>query len=706
MRQLIQNLKDGSTTLVEAPTPGTVDGHILIDTSISLISTGTERMLVNFGKSSLIAKARSQPEKVMQVIEKVKTEGVFTTFDAVRSKLELPIPLGYCNVGRVRVSKAKGFSSEDRVVSNGPHADVVSVPKHLAARIPLNVSDEEASFTVVASIGLQGLRLAKPTLGEMFVVTGVGLIGLLTVQLLRAHGCSVLAIDFDSKKLELARSFGAEICNPKDGQDPIAASLKFSRGRGVDGVIVTAATKSDEPITHAAKMCRTRGRIILVGVAGLNLKRSDFYEKELSFQVSCSYGPGRYDPVYESGGVDYPIGYVRWTEQRNFEAVLDMMASKTIDVSPLISHRVPFFESPKAYDILSTDNNALGILLEYPHKAEKRHQDHIALKTTAISQCREVTVGIIGAGNYASRFLIPAFKNSGAKLHTIASTGGLSAALHGRKQGFSFATSNIEQIISNKEINAVGIATRHDSHAQLTIDALNGGKHVFVEKPLALNLGELERIQKAFAKSDRCLMVGFNRRFSPHIKIMKKLLESNLAPKSFIMLMNSGYIPSEHWTHDPKIGGGRIIGEACHHIDLMRFLAGHPICSLQARRMGHSDGESLVDDKASITLGFEDGSFGTIHYFSNGGPSFPKERIEVFAGGGNLILNNFLKLEGYNWPGFRKKNLWRQDKGQSNCVKAFLHAIEKGDETPIPPAELFEVAKTAIDVAAILQNQK
>ena len=370
MRQLIQDLANGTTSLVEAPIPKIGEGHLLVDTTVSLISTGTEKMLVNFGRSGLVSKVRAQPDKVVQVIEKAKTDGILATAKAVRSKLAQPIPLGYCNVGLVRETKVNGFYKGDRVASNGPHADVVSVPKNLCARIPDNVSDEAASFTVVASIGLQGVRLSKPEIGERFVVIGVGLIGLLTVQILLAHGCRVLAIDFDTKKLELARSFGAEVCNLKDAQDPIASSLLFSGGHGVDGVIITASTHSNEPIIQAAQMCRKRGRIVLVGVTGLELNRSDFYEKEISFQVSCSYGPGRYDPFYEKNGIDYPIGFVRWTEQRNFEAVLDMMSMGLINVEPLISHRFPFLDSPSAYDFLSGDDLALGILLKYEHGLE------------------------------------------------------------------------------------------------------------------------------------------------------------------------------------------------------------------------------------------------------------------------------------------------------------------------------------------------
>ncbi len=705
MKQILQNLSSGESELVEAPVPQLRRGGMLIDTTISLISSGTERMLVDFGKSGLIAKARSQPDKVKQVLDKVATDGLLTTIDAVQAKLGQPLPLGYCNVGVVSASAAEGFQEGDRVISNGPHADVVCVPKNLCAKIPASVSDEAAAFTVVASIGLQGIRLAKPTLGEAFVVTGVGLIGLLTVQMLRAQGCRVLAIDFDAAKLELAREFGAETCNPGAGEDPVAAGMAFSRGVGVDGVIVTASTKSTDPITQAAQMCRKRGRIILVGVTGLQLNRADFYEKELSFQVSCSYGPGRYDPDYEDRGNDYPIGFVRWTEQRNFEAVLDMLDSGALKVDQLISHRVPFEDAPRAYDLLTTDKTALGIMLTYDHPVEARHIDKVNLGSASSESTGKAVVGFVGAGNYASRVLIPAFKRAGAVLQSISSAGGANAVLHGRQLGFAEATSDTDALLADGAINTVAIVTRHNSHAHFTCQALRAGKNVFVEKPLALTYEELADVQAAHAESGRQLMVGFNRRFAPHVQTMKGLLDKVHAPKSFVMVMNAGAIPADHWTQDPEVGGGRIIGEACHYIDLMRFLAGSSITSVQARRMGDSDAENVTEDKAAIILGFEDGSFGTIHYLANGGSSFAKERIEVFAGDGTLQLDNFLTLRGFNWNGFKKDKLWRQDKGQDACSAAFLRAVEEGAPAPIPAGELFEVAKVSIDVAELLRHQ-
>jgi predicted dehydrogenase/threonine dehydrogenase-like Zn-dependent dehydrogenase len=668
-------------------------------------------MLVDFGKASVLDKARQQPDKVKMVLEKIQTDGLMTTVEAVRSKLAQPLPLGYCNVGIVTEVGAdvQGFKVGDRVVSNGPHADVVKVPKNLCARIPDEVDNESASFVVVSTIGLQGIRLAQPTLGESFVVTGVGLIGLLTVQLLRAHGCRVLAIDFDESKLKLAREFGAFTCNPGKGEDPVVAGIAFSRGQGVDGVIIAASSKSNDPVMQAARMCRKRGRIVLVGVTGLELNRADFYEKELSFQVSCSYGPGRYDPGYEEKGQDYPLGFVRWTEQRNFEAVLDMLASGQLDVRPLITHRFAFEDATKAYQVLTEDKSGLGILLQYTSPLPMRAVRSVMLTSGAKFEERRPVLGFVGAGNYASRMLIPAFKAAGAQFHTIVTAGGINGVIHGERAGFAEASTDVAGMLENAAINTVAIVTRHDSHAHFVVQALKAGKNVFVEKPLAIHLNELADVKAAYAEAHLSgrgpqLMVGFNRRFSPQVQKMKALLEAIKEPKSFIMTMNAGAIPANHWTQDNAVGGGRIIGEACHFIDLMRFLAGSPVVSIQARRMGDTPGVPVTEDKASITLGFADGSFGTILYLANGATSFPKERVEVFAAGRVLQLDNFRRLNGYGWPGFSKLNLWKQDKGQNACAAAFLLAVEKG-VAAIPPEEIFEVARLTIEVAELLRRQ-
>lgn len=699
MKQLLQSLKDGSTTVADLPAPRCGSGHVLVQTSISLVSAGTERMLVEFGKGNLIQKARSQPEKVKQVLAKARTDGVAATLDAVRSKLDQPLTLGYCNVGRVIESRATGFAPGDRVASNGKHASIVSVPSNLCARIPDAVSDEDASFMVLAAIGLQGIRLAKPTLGECVVVIGLGLIGLLTIQMLRAQGCRVLGIDFDSARLDLARRFGAETVNPGVGEDVLARAATFSRGAGVDAVIITASTNSNEPVSQAARMCRKRGRIVLVGVVGLELSRADFYEKELTFQVSCSYGPGRYDPAYEEGGQDYPIGFVRWTEQRNFEAVLDLMAAGALNVTPLITHRFAIDDGAQAMALLTSSEPSMGILLAYPQTDPKAPPERrVVLGRTP--RAGKGVVGFLGAGNYAGRVLIPAFKAAGASLHSIVSGGGVNAVHFGKKYGFALAATEVGAVLDNPEIDTVVIATRHNAHAEQVLAALRAGKHVFCEKPLCLTLDELAEIEaEAMQRTDQHLMVGFNRRFAPQVVRMKALLAPIDSPKNIVITVNAGDISPDHWTQDPAVGGGRIIGEACHFIDLARHLVSHPITGQKAVALGRHPSLSVSEDKVSLTLQFADGSVATILYLANGDKGFPKERIEVFTAGRVLQLDNFLKLRGWGWPGFTKMNLWRQDKGQSACAAAFCALVTRGGSAAIPINQIIEVTRCTIEAA-------
>jgi len=710
MKQILQNLSNGITSLADVPCPKGQKGSLLISSSKTLVSAGTERMLVNFGKSNMLDKARQQPDKVKMVLDKIKTDGLMPTIDAVRSKLDQPLPLGYCNAGIVLESGVSGFERGDRVVSNGNHAEVVRVPENLCARIPEGVDDESAAFTVLAAIGLQGIRLIQPTLGETVVVSGLGLIGLMTVQMLRANGCRVLGIDFDSSRCEMARQFGAETADLSKGEDPVAIAQAFSRGRGVDAVVVAAATDSDEVMHQAAEMCRKRGRIVLVGVVGLNLRRDDFFKKEITFQVSASYGPGRYDPLYEEKGQDYPVGFVRWTEQRNFEAVLDMMAAGTLDVKPLISHRYSIDDVVTAYGLLG-DASALGILLEYPKQSEDiLRRPVVALDSKERSyQANTPVVGFIGAGNYASRTLIPAFKEAGAALDTLVTSGGISGVHHGNKAGFKTAATELDTLWKSDAINTVAIVTRHDAHASQVLSAVESGKHVFVEKPLALKQDEVDAIDTAFQKvnEDRSeplrLMVGFNRRFAPHVVKMKSLLESKREPKVVVITVNAGAIPGEHWTQDPEVGGGRIVGEGCHFIDLMRFLVGHAITGHQAMMMGDAPGVEVRDDKVSINLSFADGSFGTIHYLANGGKAFPKERIEVFCGDAVLQMDNYRVLTGFGWQGFKKMKLMKQDKGQIACAKAFVDSVKSGKPSPIPYEEVMESSRVSIEVAGSLR---
>ena len=699
MRQVLQSLKTGITEVADVPAPGVSRGSLLIHSTCTLVSSGTERMLVDFGKASLLGKARQQPARVQMVLDKISTDGLVPTVEAVRNKLDQPLALGYCNVGVVAAvgDGVTGFAVGDRVVSNGKHAEVVSVPVNLCARVPDAVDEEQAAFTVLGAIALQGIRLAQPTLGESVVVTGLGLVGLLTVQLLVANGCRVLGVDFDPSKLALARTFGAETVDLSAGEDPVASAATFSRGRGVDAVLITASTDSDEPVHQAALMCRQRGRIVLVGVAGLNLSRDDFFKKELTFQVSSSYGPGRYDPEYEEKGRDYPFGFVRWTEQRNFEAVLDMLAAGRLDAAALVTHRFPVTRAEEAYALVSGGGPSLGILLQFPGRAAERTVRTVAVSDAGIPATGGVS--FIGAGNYATAVLIPAFRETGATLRSVASGAGVSGLHAARKFGFANATTDTASIFTDRDTAAVVITTRHDTHARFAVQALEAGKHLFVEKPLCLTLQELAQVSRArdaaIARgSTPIVMVGFNRRFAPHVQQMKTLLAGAAGPKALVMTVNAGAIPADHWTQDREVGGGRLLGEACHFVDLLRFLAGATIARHAVSRMAAS-----TDDSATIQLEFTDGSIGTVHYLANGSRKYPKERLDVFAGGRVLHLDNYRKLTGYGWPEFTRMNLWRQDKGQRQCADAFVRAVRDGLPSPIPFDEIAEISRVSIEIA-------
>jgi len=700
MKQVLQSLKSGKTEIVDVPIPALKKGHILIKSTKSLISVGTERMLVDFGKASLLNKSRQQPEKVKEVLNKIKSDGILTTYDAVKTKLETPVQIGYSNYGIVIESDVQLYKPGDRVISNGPHAEVVCVPKNLCAKVPDNVSDDTASFTVLSSISLQSVRLINPSIGETIVVIGLGLVGLLTIQILKANGCRVIGADYNEDRCMLSSGYGAETINLSKKQNLTAFSKEMTNGVGVDGVVIAAATSSNEPINQAADICRQRGRIVLVGSVGLNIDRNKFYEKEISFQVSSSYGPGRYDSSYEEKGQDYPLGFVRWTEQRNFEAVLNLMNDGLLSIDKLISHRFMIDEAEKAYSLIN-DESSLGILFDYRsnNKKEKNDFPNFQIINSATKDHianNSVNVGFIGSGNYASRVLIPAFKSSGSVLKTIGSHNGFTGNTAAKKFGFNQVTTNIQSIIDDPDINAIVIATRHDSHAQLVINSLKKDKHVFVEKPLCISNEELKTIIKFFSSRKNndypVLTVGFNRRYSPHVLKIKSLLERNVDPISVVVNVNAGFIPKDHWLVDLDIGGGRIVGEACHFIDLMRFIVGSEIINYSIHKMNTSSPETCT-----INCEFKDGSIGTIHYFSNGNKILSKERLEIFAGGRILHLDNFKKLIGYGWSDFNKMNLWRQDKGQRNCVNQFINSVQT-NQNPISLNEILEVARISIDL--------
>ncbi len=688
MKQISQDLNTGEIKVLDTPVPKLKKGNLIIKSTMSLISSGTERMLLSFGKGNLIEKALQQPDKVKEVIQKSQSDGLINTFNAVKNKLDFPIPLGYCNVGEVVDfgDEVKGFKIGDRVVSNGNHAEIVSVPQNLCAKIPHNVNDEEAVFTVVSSIGLQGIRLANPTFGETFLVSGLGLIGQLTCQILKAQGCNVLAIDTDLEKCKLANRFNISSFHLSEESEPIEWIKKETKDIGIDGAIITASTSSTSPIHIAAEACRKRGRVILVGVTGLNLRRDLFYKKEISFQVSCSYGPGRYDENYEDKGMDYPIGYVRWTEQRNFQSILNSISEGKIKTRDLISDILPIERANEAYSNLLSNNQSLGIIIKYRNEINLEEKTIYLKNKNDIHPEQNISLAFIGTGNYARSQLLPAFKKGKIELNTIVSSEGLGPVFLGKKFGFQKASTNISEVIKDPNCNTVVICTRHDSHCQLICDALSNKKHVFVEKPLCLTLDELKKIESLYDGS-KLLMIGFNRRFAPLSKIAKKIISKIIQPKAYIYTCNAGYIESEHWIHDIKIGGGRLIGEACHFLDYLRFLDSSPITEVKSMNIS-----SLKNnDNFTINLKFESGSIGTIHYFANGHKSFPKERIEIFGDNKVITIDNFKKLKTWGIPNMRNLNHLNADKGQSNCVLAFLNSIKKGEQCPINFSEIIEI---------------
>jgi len=701
MKQVIQDLSTGKTEIVDLPDPMHLPNTVLIRSNRSLISAGTEKTLLNFGKSNLVGKAMQQPDKVKAAIEKIRTDGFYSTYEAINSKLNIPIPLGYCNAGTVIESDLQDFKQGDRVISNGSHAGIVRSTQNMTVKIPDNVDFDSAPFSVIGSIGMQSVRLIKPEIGETIVVFGLGLVGLMTVQILKANGVKVIGLDFDKKRCELAESFGAIVLNLNEVSNPVDAILDLTKNIGADGILITASSKSDEIIHQAAMMCRKKARIVLVGVVGLNIRRDDFYEKEISFQVSSSYGPGRYDLQYEEEGFDYPLAYVRWTSKRNIESVLDLMSSGAIDVKPLISHEYSIEEAEKAYDVID-DSSSLGVLINYCNSSEEK-VNQITFPTENISDDlgTKSKVGFLGMGNYASRILLPAFAKAGSEISTISSSTGLNSFLLSKKYAIGSISTSNESVLDDDDINTVVISTRHDQHALQVIDSLKAGKNVFVEKPLCLNIKDLNLIEETYKNvndsdsSKARLMIGFNRRFSPFVVKMKELIERSTSSLSIHINVNAGHIPDSHWTQNLRVGGGRLIGEACHFIDLASFLSGNEIIDYSIKSL-KVNSKSKLSDSFIISFSYQNGSYGSIHYSANGGNSFPKERIEVHSGKSTLQMNNYRSLIGYNWPGFRKRRALFQDKGQNECVRQFVHSINSGKETPIKSQEIFRHSKLAI----------
>lgn len=681
MKQLLQDLKNGEILLEEIPLPSCGQNEVLIKTERSLISPGTERMLLEFGRSSYLQKAKQQPDKVKMVLDKIKTDGLMPTMEAVFAKLGEPMPLGYCNAGTVLEvgSGVSEFKVGDRVVSNGSHGEIVVVGKNLVAKIPDGVSFGQASFTVIASIALQGIRLFAPTLGESVVVIGLGLIGQITMALLRANGCEAIGVDIDQGKVDLARSQGFVALNPVNGEDPIAFVSRHTNEIGVDGVIITAATKSNTPLEQAAEVTRKKGRIVAVGAIGMDIPRPPFYLKEIAFYISSSYGPGRYDMTYEEKGIDYPIGYVRWTQNRNFQAILQLLANRSIDFGHFVTHAYPFEQAPKAYNEILNNRDALGVVLEYPAEIKINMEDKILLPLSNQNQmASEVGVGVIGAGNFTKLVMLPILKVFDVKLIGISSAKGLSSGLAAKKFGFGYSTTDYKKLLEDTAINTVFITTRHGSHAKLTIEALEAGKNVFVEKPLAVTMEQLADIVKCcrrLANENRLpkLMVGFNRRFSIFVQDIYRQIKGRSGGIAMNMTINAGVIPKTHWVHDPLTGGGRMIGEGCHFIDTMAFLAQSDVVSVQSIALDSDKTLPIQNDNVIVNLVFKDGSIGTLSYLANGNKSYPKEQMSLFCEGKVFELDNYKKVNGYGANGIKK---WSQNKGHKEEMMSFVENIK------------------------------
>jgi polar amino acid transport system substrate-binding protein len=695
MKQLLQNLRTGEGTVAEVPVPIVQPGRVLVRTAASLISAGTERALAELGKKGLLGKARERPELIGKVWEKVKTDGLVQALEDVRDKLDQSHAVGYSAAGIVieTARDVTDFRASDRVACAGTdyasHAEVISVPRNLCVRLPDQLSFEDGAFGTLGAIALQGVRLAEPTIGEAVVVIGLGLVGQLTVQLLKANGCRVFGVDIDEARIQLARTSGADDgCVPRDAKEKVAA---WSRGRGADACIIAAATTSDEPVELAGEISRLKGRVVAVGMVGMNVPRNVYYQRELTLKVSLSYGPGRHDPDYEQRGQDYPVAYVRWTEGRNIEAFLDLLAAGRIDVKPLITHRFSIDDAQRAYQLISgaTNEKYLAVVLTYDTDSEisRRIENRAAVKKAAAPTGR-VGIGLIGAGGYAQKVLLPNFKAAGAVFSSIASASGVSARDVGTKYGFTRFLSDARDVIDDDEANLIVIATRHDSHAELTTLALDRGKHVLVEKPLALDDAELDSVLDAAANSEGQLLVGFNRRFSPLAARAKEIFGGRQSPLSILYRVNAGRIPREHWIQDAREGGGRIIGEVCHFIDFMQFLTGAAPTSVFGKAVAPGKGGIVSEDSVLITLQFADGSNGTIAYLAEGDSSLAKERIEIFGEGKTFVINDFRNASLYAGGREKKETLRQQNKGQPEETRVVCAVVAEGKPIPITLQEL------------------
>lgn len=707
MKQVIQNFKSGELYVDDVPRPSISNGMVLVENKFSLISAGTERGTVKVGKASLIGKAKQRPDLVAQVLQNIKKEGLKATIDKVRTKLDSLKALGYSTSGIVMTSMDTNgiFNVGDRVACAGQdyasHSEVVSIPQNLVVKIPDNVSFEDASFTTLGAIALQGVRQANPTLGENICVIGLGLLGQITTQLLKANGCKVFGIDLSPNLIELAKESGVDKAMLRNDSNLLTAIENFTNGHGFDKVIITAAAPSNDPIELSAIISRKKGQVIVVGSVKMDIPRDpDFYRKELELKMSCSYGPGRYDVNYEENGNDYPFAYVRWTEQRNMGAFLELISQGSLKMKPLTTHVFDIVDAEKAYDIVlgKVQEPHIGILLKYTENENKEKTKH----TISSNSIKDLNVGIIGAGSFAQSYLIPYAKAFGASLDTVVTSKGITSKNVAQKFGFNNSSSDAVDVFSNKEINTVFIATPHNSHANYVIESLKTNKNVFVEKPLAMNYEELEDVKKTYEKSNSKLMVGFNRRFAPVSIAIKKEFENIGEPKVINIRVNAGFIPKEHWTQNENLGGGRIIGEMCHFIDLMQYFTDAKPIKVYADCIDSSNTNIKADDNIVIMIKFDDGSIGNLIYLANGDKSLPKELIEVSSGGKTGRIHDF--RSGDLHKGNKITKLKLSGKGHKQEVEAFLTSLKSTSESPISFESIYLTTKTTFKIVDSLNT--
>ncbi len=712
MKQVIQNYRTGTLEVVEVPAQRVRPGTILVRNFCSLLSAGTERMVVDVARKSLVRKALARPDLVRQVIEKVGTDGVFETFEQVMRRLDTPVPLGYSCAGEV-TTVGDGiweFRVGELVACGGQgvatHSEVVCVPRTLATLVPPGVTPDEAAFAMVGAIALHAVRLVGAGLGDVVAVVGLGLLGLLAVQILKASGCRVIGIDISPERVDLARTVGVEIALCDGSSDPLAITQAATQGRGADGVLIMAATPSNDPIELAARLARVRGRIVATGLVGLNIPRQLFYEKELEFLVSRSSGPGVYDPDYERDGQDYPYPYVRWTHGRNMAHFLQMVSAGQVRLDALIAHRFSIERAAEAYAALGENGTSrcIGILLEYPGSCEVG-VSKLRLRSESRHSARgTVRLGVIGAGLFARTTLLPEVRRlRGIELRGVAAASGLSALHAAKKFGFTYATTDPQEIIADPEVDCVVILTRHHLHSRFLVEALAAGKDVFVEKPLALTHEELQKVVEAWRENKGRVLVGFNRRHSPHAAAIRRFLAGREGPVVIACRINAGDVPATSWVNNPVEGGGRILGEVCHFVDLVQFLANSHIVRLQASALGASLADNVVEDIAA-TVELADGSVGGIIYTARGHRSMARERIEVFNQGSVCLIDNFRVTRFFGISHPPSVRTWRQDRGYRDELKTWVRTLRQGDPAPVPFGEYVAATLATLALAEAVKT--